>query len=79
VRLAGGWAFDVLELHRVELVHSVRNGPSCRIAERAGFELEGTMRGQMRHVDGWHDVHLHARLHGDPPTSGSPTSMTTVP
>ncbi|WP_214401832.1 GNAT family N-acetyltransferase [Pseudonocardia lacus] len=66
VRLAGHWAFTVLGLHRIELVHSVRNTASCRVAERAGYALEGTMRGHMRHVDGWHDVHLHARLHDDP-------------
>jgi hypothetical protein len=27
---------------------------------------EGTKRGEALHADGWHDMHLHARLAGDP-------------
>jgi RimJ/RimL family protein N-acetyltransferase len=60
-----GWAFDALRLHRVELSHSTANPASCRVAERAGFPAEGTKRGEARHTDGWHDMHLHARLAGD--------------
>jgi len=29
------------------------------------FVLEGTMLGEALHADGWHDMHLHARLSGD--------------
>ena len=36
------------------------------LAGHAGFPLEGTKRGESRHRDGWHDMHLHARLAGDP-------------
>ena len=28
----------------------------------AGFEPEGTLRSAVLHEDGWHDMHLHARL-----------------
>ncbi|HUR74883.1 MAG TPA: GNAT family N-acetyltransferase [Sporichthya sp.] len=56
------WALDELGLHRLELEHSVRNQASCRVAVRAGFELEGTRRAAQRHDDGWHDMHVHARL-----------------
>jgi RimJ/RimL family protein N-acetyltransferase len=35
------------------------------VAAKAGFDLEGTLRSAMRHPDGWHDMHLHARLAGD--------------
>ncbi len=56
------WAFDVLGLHRLELLHATDNQRSCRAAIKAGFHAEGTMRRQGLHGDGWHDMHLHARL-----------------
>lgn len=56
------WAFEVLGLHRLELIHATDNPASCRAAVTAGFHPEGTMRRQGHHVDGWHDMHLHARL-----------------
>ncbi|MFK0045212.1 GNAT family N-acetyltransferase [Streptomyces sp. NPDC090741] len=61
------WAFEELGLHRLRITHSVANPASCRIAEKAGFPLEGTMRGALLHADGWHDEHLHARLRTDGP------------
>ncbi|MFI0977049.1 GNAT family N-acetyltransferase [Streptomyces sp. NPDC021093] len=60
------WAIDDLGLHRVRLTHSTANGASCRVAEKAGFTYEGTMRSALLHADGWHDEHLHARVQGDP-------------
>ncbi|MGY2127682.1 GNAT family N-acetyltransferase [Blastococcus sp. SYSU DS0617] len=57
----GGLAFD-LGLQRLELQHSTRNRASCRVAEKTGFDLEGTKRRAGLHQDGWHDMHLHARL-----------------
>jgi [ribosomal protein S5]-alanine N-acetyltransferase len=59
------WAFDDLGLHRLVLEHSVHNEASCRVAGRTDFELEGTLRRSLLHADGWHDVHLHARLAPD--------------
>lgn len=59
------WAFDELGLHRIELHHSTANEPSCRVARAAGFAAEGTARSMLLHDDGWHDVHLHARLATD--------------
>jgi RimJ/RimL family protein N-acetyltransferase len=41
------------------------NVASCRVALYAGFAAEGTKRGEARHADGWHDMHLHARLEND--------------
>ncbi|MDX3535746.1 GNAT family N-acetyltransferase [Streptomyces sp. MB09-01] len=61
------WAFDELGLHRVRITHSVANPASCAVATKAGFPLEGTMRGALLHTDGWHDEHLHARLRTDSP------------
>lgn len=57
------WLFE-LGLHRIELMHSVHNEPSCRVAVKNGFELEGVRRSALLHPDGWHDMHLHARLSG---------------
>ncbi|MFC3501773.1 GNAT family N-acetyltransferase [Micromonospora krabiensis] len=60
------WAFDALRLHRVELCHAVANTASCRVAERAGYAAEGTLRESYRYGDGRrHDEHLHARLASD--------------
>lgn len=59
------WAFEDLGLHRLRITHSVANPASCAIALKAGFPLEGTMRGALLHADGWHDEHLHARLRTD--------------
>ena len=61
LRTATRWAFD-LGLHRVELEHSTQNLPSCRVAGRAGFSVEGTRRSAGWHRDGWHDMHLHGRI-----------------
>jgi RimJ/RimL family protein N-acetyltransferase len=57
-----GWAFRTLGLYRLQASHSTANPSSCRVAEKAGLRAEGTQRGEGRHVDGWHDMHLHARL-----------------
>ncbi|MFD4247025.1 GNAT family N-acetyltransferase [Streptomyces sp. NPDC058525] len=62
----GRWAFEDLGLHRLRLTHSVANPASCAVATKAGYPLEGTMRGALLHADGWHDEHLHARLRTDP-------------
>ncbi|MEV1328749.1 GNAT family N-acetyltransferase [Micromonospora costi] len=60
------WAFDELGLHRIELCHATANPASCRVAERAGYRAEGTLRESFRYGDGRrHDEHLHARLATD--------------
>ncbi|MGC5030529.1 GNAT family N-acetyltransferase [Micromonospora sp. DT229] len=60
------WAFAELGLHRIELCHAVGNPASCRVAERAGYLAEGTLRQSHRYGDGRrHDEHLHARLATD--------------
>ena len=65
VQAASAWMFRSVGLNRVELNHSTLNSPSCRIAYKAGFRYEGTKRRQALHQDGWHDMHLHARLADD--------------
>ncbi|MEU4475081.1 GNAT family N-acetyltransferase [Micromonospora sp. NPDC023888] len=62
------WSFTRAGLHRLALHHSTANTASCRVAARAGFPVEGLLRGSVRHADGWHDMHLHARLRTDDPS-----------
>lgn len=59
------WALGKGGFHRIELEHSTANRASCRVAVKAGFEEEGVRRGAWLHADGWHDVHLHARIRQD--------------
>lgn len=65
------WAFAPPErgglgVRRVELRHAVANAASCRVAHKAGFRHEGTLRESFRYADGvWHDEHIHGRLHHD--------------
>ena len=59
------WLFETAGLHRIVLAHSTRNNASCRVASKAGYLLEGTCRSDLLHSDGWHDMHLHARLASD--------------
>lgn len=67
------WAFDDIGFHRLELDHSTQNAASCRVALKAGFSAEGTMRARALHLDGWHDMHAHGLLADDPrPTLRSP-------
>jgi RimJ/RimL family protein N-acetyltransferase len=67
VTAATAWAFENLDLVRIELAHAVDNAASCRVATHAGYQLEGTMRQSYVYGDGKrYDEHLHARLIGDP-------------
>ena len=59
------WAFEEIGFHRLELLHAVANEASCRVAEKAGFALEGVKRSAAFHQDGWHDMHLHGLVRGD--------------
>lgn len=63
-----GWAYDGLGIERISLPHTVGNDASCRVAEKAGYLLEGVLRGAWREPDGTRlDDHLHARLATDAP------------
>jgi RimJ/RimL family protein N-acetyltransferase len=72
VLLASDHVLGTLGWPRLELHHAVANIASCRVADRCGFALEGTMRQGLRYADGtWADQHLHARLATDaPPPTG---------
>ena len=61
------WAFAALPVDRIELCHAVENTASGRVAEKAGFTLEGRLRRSFRYGDGVkHDELLWARLSDDP-------------
>lgn len=57
------WAFGI-GTHRIYLSHSVHNPESCRVATKCRYDYEGTQRSAAAHVDGWHDMHLHAAVSG---------------
>ncbi|MFE6056634.1 GNAT family N-acetyltransferase [Kitasatospora sp. NPDC056446] len=61
------WAVESAGARRIELFHAVGNDRSCRLADRAGFPYEGTLRASW-HFEGrgYQDEHLHARLASDP-------------
>jgi RimJ/RimL family protein N-acetyltransferase len=65
VNALSAWAFGVVGFNRLGLQHSTANTASCRVADRAGFAVEGTQRRAVKHADGWHDWHLHGRLRTD--------------
>ena len=61
------WAFATVPLDRVELCHAVENAASGRVAEKAGFTLEGRLRRSFRYGDGLkHDELIWSRLVDDP-------------
>jgi RimJ/RimL family protein N-acetyltransferase len=73
LRLMVGWGFAELGLERIEWQAKVGNAASRRVAERAGFRVEGMKRGGLPsrgggRIDGWYG----ALLRGDP-AYGVPT------
>lgn len=57
------WALEDLGAQRIECLADAANGPSRRVAERAGFMLEGVMRHERRGPDGsLRDTCLYARI-----------------
>ena len=55
VGLVSDYLLHVVGLHRVEINIRPENAPSCKVAEKAGYLLEGT-RARYLHIDGqWRD------------------------
>lgn len=63
---AFGFRTDTLALHRIEWRAFVGNHPSARVARRAGFRFEGTLRGAAMHRDTVRDCWVAGRLRTDP-------------
>lgn len=66
VQALAAYAFQHLDAVRVELVTDEENTASRRVAERAGFTLEGVLRNERRAPNGsLRNTCLYARLRGE--------------
>lgn len=64
-RLLAQWAFRETELHRLEILVSVKNLASRRVAEKAGAIQEGVLGKRLSLNDGSHDAVLFSILNGN--------------
>ena len=60
------WAFVELEMLRLELMISVDNGGSKKVAERCGYVREGILRSLYFKPGAWEDTEIWSRLATDP-------------
>lgn len=65
VRLVVSWAFGVLGFARLEITTHVDNVGSQRVAEGAGFQREGVLRGYREHQGARVDLVMFSRLPTD--------------
>lgn len=65
VRLAVGFAFNELKLHRIEAGVAPHNLGSMRVLEKAGFQKEGIARKNVLLNGEWHDHQILAMLEED--------------
>jgi ribosomal-protein-serine acetyltransferase len=65
VHLLVEYAFEALDLHRIEIHVATENHRSRRIAERLGFTLEGVLRQVQRLRGQYYDHALYALLRDD--------------
>lgn len=65
VRALSAWGFERLELTRIEWRAAVGNEASRRVAEKAGFQLEGVERAGLAHRGERRDCWVGAVLHSD--------------
>ena len=66
VRFMTTFAFEDLGLLRVEILVSVENGASQRVAEKAGFAREGVLRSYRNIAGEQTDLVIYSRLESDP-------------
>jgi RimJ/RimL family protein N-acetyltransferase len=65
VRLLSGWAFENLSVDRIEIHAEPENAASRRVAERAGFTLEGVLRSYRVHKGLRRDAASYSLLRGE--------------
>jgi ribosomal-protein-alanine N-acetyltransferase len=58
------YAFDVLNLHRLETSYNPINAPSGRVLRKLGFVVEGYARDYLRINGNWNDAILVGRTNG---------------
>jgi RimJ/RimL family protein N-acetyltransferase len=56
------WAFEETDLHRLEILASIENPASIRVAQKAGAVREGILRQRLMLQGRWHDCVLSAVL-----------------
>jgi RimJ/RimL family protein N-acetyltransferase len=66
LRAVCAWGFEFLGLHRIEWQAYVGNDASRRVAEKAGFIIEGVARGGCLHRERYLDAWTGAKLATDP-------------
>lgn len=59
------YLFDAKNVNRIRLCIDVENGGSLKVAQKAGYRHEGTMRGCMYHRGRYHDMELYAITRAD--------------
>ena len=59
------WLFDSKQCERLQLAIDVENKRSRRVAEKAGFTNEGTLRSIMFHRGGYRDMVMYSLLRGE--------------
>ena len=62
VRAAVAFAFDDLDLHRIEAAHAPGNDRSAALLKACGFEVEGTLRGWLLINGQWTDHILTSKI-----------------
>src|SRR4051794_24517762 len=62
VGMLARYGFDEFELNRIELVIAVDNRASIRVAEKAGFTLEGVLRRYRENKGIWRDHEMWSLL-----------------
>lgn len=72
VRLVRDWAFEELELERLELTTDVDNIASQRVAQATGFRREGVMRGYLTSRGQRGDHVVFGMVAGDPRAPATP-------
>lgn len=65
LRLVSEWAFDALELARLQLITEPENLASQRVAEKAGFQREGLLRAFAELKGRRPDFYMYSLLAGD--------------
>jgi ribosomal-protein-alanine N-acetyltransferase len=71
-RVAVRYAFDTLQLHRIEAACLPNNAASVRLLEKIGFTREGYARSYLCICDRWQDHLLYGLVSGDR-IGGAPT------
>ena len=69
LRQLTAWAFDARGVQRAYLLIDVDNAASSKVAERAGYRLEGVMRSAYVKQGRRGDTQLWSRLPDDPPVT----------